>query len=164
MVAPVSKSAMLLALHLSNNGLHAFIHSLDRGRNVRPRMKSVVALNVANELIGKTVDNDQDAPPDHMPEMEEIALTYPAKGENTALELYKSDYALSLTKNKQYWNKRAAELITWDYYPFDENNCDGIMTGGFEFGDVAWFPGAKMNICANAIDRHVQMAKHMKLP
>jgi acetyl-CoA synthetase len=121
-------------------------------------MKSV-ALNVANELILKTVDNDQDAPPDHMPEMEEIALTYPAKSENTALERYISDYALSLTKNKQYWNKRAAELITWDYYPFDENNCDGVMTGGFKFGDVAWFPGAKMNICANAIDRHVQNGK-----
>ena len=51
------------------------------------------------------------------------------------------------------------DLLTWDHYPYDENNCDGIMTGGFEHGDVAWFPGAKMNICANAIDRHVQNGK-----
>ncbi len=33
------------------------------------------------------------------------------------------------------------------------------MTGGFEFGDVAWFPGAKLNICSNAIDWHVQRGK-----
>ena len=85
--------------------------------------------------------------------------TYDAKSKNTSLERYKSDYAYSLSENKKYWNKRAMDLLTWDHYPYDENNCDGIMTGGFEHGDVAWFPGAKMNICANAIDRHVQNGK-----
>ena len=161
MVAPVSKAALLLTSCLSCNGLDAFIHSLDRGRIFRPSAKSI-ALNVAAEptaSVRTTVDKGDDATPDHMPELHEIALKYPAKTENTALERYKSDYALSLSKNKQYWNKRATELITWDHYPYDEYNCDGIMTGGFEFGDVAWFPGAKMNVCANAIDRHVQSGK-----
>ena len=160
-MAPVSKTALLLTLSLSSNGLDAFIHSLDRGRIFRPSAKSI-ALNVAAEptaSVRTTVDEGDNATPDHMPELHEIALKYPAKTENTALERYKSDYALSLSKNKQYWNKRATEIITWDHYPYDENNFEGIMTGGFEFGDVAWFPGAKMNVCANAIDRHVQNGK-----
>ncbi|KAL7536934.1 hypothetical protein ACHAXR_007488 [Thalassiosira sp. AJA248-18] len=165
MMASINKAALLVTiLQLSSN--NAFIpSSLGAVRTVRPiraNQKGIgSALSVATEPA-TTVENasdDADDAPDHMPELQDIAPTYPAKSTNTALERYKSDYALSLSENKQYWNKRAVDLITWDHYPFDENNCDGIMTGGFEYGDVAWFPGAKLNLCANAIDRHVQNGK-----
>jgi acetyl-CoA synthetase len=90
-----------------------------------------------------------------MPEIEEVAPTYDAKGSHH-LDRYKIDHAKSLSHNAQYWNKRATDLLTWEHYPFDQNNCDGIMTGGFEHGDVTWFAGARMNICYNAVDRHVK--------
>lgn len=158
MVASINKAALFLLIQLSGNGLDAFVpSSLGSVRIVRP---GYVSSNrqVATEPTAVETTNDDDSP-DHMPELREIAPTYPAKSTNTALGRYKSDYALSLSENKQYWHNRATDLLTWDHYPYDKNNCDGIMTGGFEYGDVAWFPGAKMNICANAIDRHVQNGK-----
>lgn len=111
--------------------------------------------------ISATVEKDDasiDAP-DHMPELREIAPTFDAKTSNTSFERYKSDHARSLTNNAQYWNDRAQSLLTWDHYPFSSKNCDGVMTGGFEYGDIAWFSGAKLNVCYNAIDRHVQNGK-----
>ena len=162
MMASISKAAVVILLQLSGQGLDAFVPtSLGAVRTARPLAIRNSALNAATEpsaAVAKANDEEDDAP-DHMPELQDIAPTYAAKTSNTAFEKYKSDHALSLSKNKQYWNKRATDLITWDNYPFDEHNCEGIMTGGFEFGDVAWFPGAKMNICANAVDRHVQNGK-----
>lgn len=146
----ISKTSLLLLLHTSGNGL-AFVSN-----SVRINPSNSVGLKVATEptTTGESVDDDA---PNHMPDMEDIAPTYKAKSK--MLERYYSDYEYSLKENKKYWNKRATELLSWDHYPFDENNCEGVMTGGFEFGDVAWFPGAKMNICYNAIDRHVQNGK-----
>ena len=61
---------------------------------------------------------------------------YDAKTTNTLLERYKSDHAYSLSNNAAYWNKRATDLLSWEHYPYNENNVDGVMTGGFEHGDV----------------------------
>ena len=99
-----------------------------------------------------TRDDDAIDAPDHMPELREIAPTFDAKTSNTAFAKYKSDYARSLSSNAQYWNERAQSLISWDHYPFEEN-CDGIVTGGFKHGDIAWFPGGEfaINIWFNLI-------------
>lgn len=158
-MASINTAALLILLQLSGNGLDAFApSSLGVGRAIRPIRVSQRFVATEPAAIEKTADDDDDAP-DHMPELQDIAPTYAAFSANTAFERYKSDHANSLSANKQYWNKRATDLLTWDHYPFDENNCDGIMTGGFEHGDVAWFAGAKLNVCANAIDRHVQNGK-----
>eukprot|EP00956_Cyclotella_meneghiniana_P026368 scaffold56744_cov109-Cyclotella_meneghiniana.AAC.1 len=102
-----------------------------------------------------TRDDDAIDAPDHMPELREIAPTFDAKTSNTAFAKYKSDYARSLSSNAQYWNERAQSLISWDHYPFEEN-CDGIVTGGFKHGDIAWFPGGEFanddNIWFNLIN------------
>jgi len=150
----ISKTALLLLLHTSGHVLHAFVSN-----SIRIIPSNSAGLKVATEptpTVESVVDDDA---PDHMPDMENIAPTYKAKSKNTALERYYSDYEYSLNENKKYWNTRATELLSWDYYPFDENNCEGLMTGGFEHGDVSWFPGGKLNIAYNAIDRHVQNGK-----
>lgn len=154
-------SSSLLILQVSNYGIDAFVSIASTlGRVARPdiilRVATDPTATAGAAIAGKSGGDDV---PDHMPDLEDIAPLYDAKSENTALKRYKSDYVFSLSKNKQYWNKRATDLITWDNYPFDESSCDGIMTGGFEYGDVAWFPGAKLNVCSNAIDRHVQNGK-----
>ncbi len=142
----ISKVALsILLLQLSNSGLDAFVPSALGHRIVRPRTAAgtSISLNVATEppAVANANDEEEIDAPDHMPELQDIAPTYSAKSENTAFERYKSDYALSLSQNKQYWNQRANDLLSWEHYPFDESNCEGIMTGAFEHGDVAWFPG-----------------------
>eukprot|EP00521_Asterionellopsis_glacialis_P006751 CAMPEP_0195280694 /NCGR_PEP_ID=MMETSP0707-20130614/275_1 /TAXON_ID=33640 /ORGANISM="Asterionellopsis glacialis, Strain CCMP134" /LENGTH=659 /DNA_ID=CAMNT_0040339475 /DNA_START=83 /DNA_END=2062 /DNA_ORIENTATION=- len=67
------------------------------------------------------------------------------------LQAYKNEHKESITNPAKYWSKQATSLLTW-FSPFDPNN---VMSGGFEHGDVAWFAGGKLNMCYNAIDRHV---------
>ena len=66
----------------------------------------------------------------------QTSAVYDSKTTNTLLERYKSDHAYSLSNNAAYWNQRATDLLTWEHYPYDENNLEGVMTGGFEHGDV----------------------------
>ena len=105
--------------------------------------------------LGSSVEKDETAidAPDHMPELREIAPTFDAKSANTAFERYKSDYANSLSRNAEYWGQRAEALLSWD------KKWDSVLTGGFEHGDIAWFSGGKLNVCYNAIDRHVHSGK-----
>lgn len=123
---------MALFIAAGINGSTAFVTSKQHVSSVR--LLATVA----------TKDDDVIDAPDHMPELREIAPTFDAKTSNTAFERYKSDYARSLASNAQYWNERAQSLISWDHYPFGEN-CDGIVTGGFEHGDIAWFPGGEID-------------------
>ena len=148
MIAAITTHALaLLAAHLATgkNGVGAFVPSSLSTRN-RAIIQPSSPLFLADE------NNDA---PDHMPVIEEVAPTYDAHVTHP-FDRYKLDHAKSLSNNAQFWNQRATELLSWDHYPFDENNCDGIMTGGFEYGDVTWFAGARMNICYNAVDRHAQ--------
>lgn len=34
------------------------------------------------------------------------------------------------------------------------------LQGDFQYGDVTWFAGGKLNLCYNAIDRHVREGSH----
>lgn len=105
--------------------------------------------------LGSAVEEDEAAidAPDHMPELHEVAPTFDAKSANTAFERYKSNHARSLSHNAEYWGERAEKLLSWD------KKWDSVLTGGFEHGDIAWFSGGKLNVCYNAIDRHVYDGK-----
>lgn len=150
MIAAITTHALALLVQLSGNGIGAFVpSSLSTHRAIIQSTGSYQGLNSPLFLA-----DDNDAP-DHMPVIEEIAPTYDAKNTHQ-FDRYKLDHAKSLSHNAQYWNQRATDLLTWEHYPFDKNNCDGIMTGGFEHGDVTWFAGARVNICYNAVDRHAQ--------
>lgn len=152
----VSQRAALISLLLTEwAGVAAFAPSL-ANRNVQVQSDHIVATRLFATV--EKVEASADAP-DHMPELRDIAPTIGAKTSNTAFLRYKSDYAFSLANNAQYWNERAQTLLSWEHYPFTPENCEGVVTGGFEHGDVAWFSGAKLNVCYNAIDRHVQNGK-----
>lgn len=146
----LSKAAFVLLLNLSTTGVDAFAPtSLNR------LVSRSINIGTGHYKLASTKEDDGDAP-DHMPELREIAPTFDAKISNTAFERYKSDYAYSLSHNARYWNEKATSLLTWDHYPYNSDNCDGVLTGGFKHGDIAWFQGAKLNVCYNAIDRHAQ--------
>jgi len=70
---------------------------------------------------------------------------------SSAFDRYKIEHEESIKNPGSFWARKALEFLTWDQ-PFDLNSPN---IGGFEHGDVAWFPGGKLNVCYNAIDRHV---------
>lgn len=70
----------------------------------------------------------------------------------SAFDKYKKVHAESIRSPSKFWAKEARDRLTW-YEPFDAHS---VMRGSFEDGDVTWFAGGKMNVCYNAIDRHIK--------
>lgn len=71
----------------------------------------------------------------------------------TTLDEYKEKYRSSITNPNEFWFQQASERISWFSFPFDATT--NVCQGSFKNGDVSWFANAKLNICYNAIDRHV---------
>ena len=69
-----------------------------------------------------------------------------------AFKDYQTQHAASLDNPTQYWGDKAS-LLDW-FQPFHT-----VLQGGFQHGDVAWFAGGKLNVCYNAIDRHIAAGK-----
>lgn len=78
------------------------------------------------------------------------SLTYEPISNNTAFSSYQSKYEQSIADPSAFW-KRESQRLTWFTEPKpDQPAFHGNLTNG----DVKFFPGAKLNICYNAIDRH----------
>jgi hypothetical protein len=69
------------------------------------------------------------------------------------LEEYKEKHKFSITNPNKFWFEQATKHISWFNFPFDESSK--VCHGTFMKGDVSWFATAKLNICYNAVDRHV---------
>jgi len=82
---------------------------------------------------------------------EALQLSYEPKTDS-ALDKYHKEHAYSITNSESFWAEQANRLIDWKT-PFDPTQ---VLSGGFEHGDIAWFEGGKLNVCENALDRHVQ--------
>jgi acetyl-CoA synthetase len=84
----------------------------------------------------------------------EIAKEFPPLGPAAStLAEYRAEHALSIADPSAYWSRRATELIDW-YHPFQQG-----LAGDFTVGDITWFAGGKLNVCYNAVDRHVQAGR-----
>jgi len=79
-------------------------------------------------------------------------------------ESYQKEHAESINPEtrKKYWTRQAQELLDWFSFPFPDNG-EGAIEGSFEKGDVTFFASAKLNVCYNAIDRHVNEGKGDKV-
>lgn len=77
-------------------------------------------------------------------------VVYNADG-SSAFSKYKKLHAESIRNPSKFWAEQARQRLSW-YQPFDSH---GVMRGSMEHGDVTWFAGGKLNMCYNAIDRHV---------
>lgn len=80
---------------------------------------------------------------------DEIPKLYSANTAS-AFDKYKKIHAASIENPSKFWGKEARDRLTW-HQPFDT-----VLNGSFEEGDVTWFAGGKLNVCYNAIDRHVE--------
>ena len=73
----------------------------------------------------------------------------------TALSKYKALHEESIRSPAKFWSEQARELLSWSK-PF---NPHAVMGGGLDHGDVTWFNGGKLNVCYNAVDRHVETGR-----
>ena len=78
------------------------------------------------------------------PEIE--AMAYVRKGS------YDSQYAWSLEEPEIYWMVMAHRYIDW-YEKWDNK----VFSVDFEKGHIRWFEGAKLNVCVNCVDRHLEL-------
>jgi acetyl-CoA synthetase len=71
-------------------------------------------------------------------------------------EEYQTMYKASIEKPDEFFGKFAEDELTW-FRKFDYLGKDKkCSSGGFEHGDVAWFPNGKLNAAYNCVDRHVE--------
>jgi len=93
----------------------------------------------------------------HPPHHPEVAKLYDAKPSTLNLSLgdYKAEYAKSIQDPSAYWAEKARANLEW-FTPFQDNH---VTAGNFQQGDVRWFAGGKLNVCYNALDRHVANGK-----
>jgi Acetyl-coenzyme A synthetase N-terminus/AMP-binding enzyme len=66
-----------------------------------------------------------------------------------ALVAYRERYAASLADPDTFWLQQAVDYLSWDKIP--TVGCGG----DFLHGDVTWFADGTLNVCYNAVDRHV---------
>eukprot|EP00474_Spongospora_subterranea_P000862 CRZ01320.1 hypothetical protein [Spongospora subterranea] len=81
--------------------------------------------------------------------------TYPppiksVEGVVSSLEEYEKQYNRSINDSVAFWNEVAAEQVTF-FTPYTH-----VMTGSLTNGDVAWFVNGTINVCYNAVDRHLE--------
>lgn len=65
------------------------------------------------------------------------------------LENYFKMYKKSVREPRKFWDRIADENFTW-YQKWDK-----VFDFNFQEADFKWFPGAKVNIVKNCIDRHL---------
>lgn len=63
--------------------------------------------------------------------------------------LYQSLYQESIANPGQFWSKMATDFLDF------ETTWDRVSTCTFKEGDIRWFEGAKLNVSANCLDRHM---------
>ena len=81
-----------------------------------------------------------------------IAPVYEARSAS-AFDHYQTDYQRSIADPASFWAEKATALLDWEK-PFAS-----VLTGSLRNGDVTWFAGGKLNVCWNAVDRHVVAGK-----
>jgi acetyl-CoA synthetase len=63
---------------------------------------------------------------------------------------YKKMYEDSLDHPEDFWSKMANDHVTWF------KKWDNVRNFDFHEGLIKWYEGAKLNICYNCLDRHVE--------
>lgn len=77
-----------------------------------------------------------------------LTSKHPASPHIKDLAHYKDLYNQSIENPDHFFGNLARELLTWDH------DFTTVRSGGFEYGDVAWFLEGKLNASYNCVDRH----------
>ena len=63
---------------------------------------------------------------------------------------YQAMYQRSIDDPEGFWAEQADEFVTWSK-PWDR-----VMECDFQKASIRWFEGAKLNVCYNCVDRHLE--------
>lgn len=80
--------------------------------------------------------------------------TYPVSAEIAAAAFadnnrYLQMYQHSIDDPEGFWAEQASQLVSW-FKPWDT-----VMNVDYHKADIKWFEGAKLNVCYNCVDRHL---------
>lgn len=80
--------------------------------------------------------------------------TYPVSAEIAAAAFadnnrYLQMYQHSIDDPEGFWAEQANQLVSW-FKPWDT-----VMNVDYHKADIKWFEGAKLNVCYNCVDRHL---------
>lgn len=80
--------------------------------------------------------------------------TYPVPAEIAAAAFvdnnrYLQMYQHSIDDPEGFWAEQANQLVSW-FKPWDT-----VMNVDYHKADIKWFEGAKLNVCYNCVDRHL---------
>jgi acetyl-CoA synthetase len=120
-------------------------------------MTSESTNDVAAVDTGMTVDEGHIIPTEVPPVPSSKATNAIA----STIESYKEKHRFSITNPNQFWFEQASNRLSWFSFPYDETSI--VCQGGFRNGDVTWFANAKLNVCYNAVDRHVNSGNGDKI-
>jgi acetyl-CoA synthetase len=73
-----------------------------------------------------------------------------------SMDEYRAMHARSVDDADAFWAEKANELLDW-IEPFET-----VRDGGFDDLDYRWFPGGKLNVSANCLDRHLENGRRDK--
>ena len=85
--------------------------------------------------------------------MSEVKL-YPAPAAMTVSahitgELYRDMYARSINEPDAFWEEQAGQFVSWF------KKWDKVQEWDYKTVDIKWFPGAKLNVSFNCLDRYL---------
>jgi len=67
---------------------------------------------------------------------------------------YQELYTYSQRFPKKFWAEQAEKHVTWF------KQWDDVVTGDLAHFNVQWFTNAKLNVCYNCVDRHLEQRAH----
>ena len=81
--------------------------------------------------------------------------TYPVSAETARAahadnDKYLEMYQRSVDDPEGFWGEQANELVSW-FKPWDR-----VMDVDYHKAHIKWFEGAKLNVCYNCVDRHLE--------
>lgn len=74
----------------------------------------------------------------------------------SSMEEYQKMYQKSVSEPEVFWGEQAEKMLTWF------KKWDTVCDHDFPKAKVSWFKGGKINLCYNALDRHLNTDRRNK--
>jgi len=143
---PVLSLLLLLTATFSSNQVYGFVVQ-HKTRLSSPLFASTSSTeSIKTNTEASTEKNNMSAPEPH----HHVEAVYETKTVSDFAK-YKKEHAESIERPAHFWSEQAKKYLTWER-PFDPH---AVMQGSMDYGDITWFRGGKLNVCYNAVDRHV---------
>jgi acetyl-CoA synthetase len=85
-----------------------------------------------------------------------VAPAFAKRAHIRGMAEYKKLYDKSIKKPQEFWGQIAKEQLTW-FKPFKK-----VLVSEFAHAKNAWYTGGKVNLCYNALDRHLTTERKNK--